>query len=249
MTSAVALQTDTPHRHTEAPKLRIALAEHHVIMREGLKRLIELQADFSIVADFGSVEECLNGIRDILPDVLVMDLVFPRRTGIELLGEIERSSPATRTLVLTEHGSENQVRAALQAGANGYILKECRSEELMVALRAVAAGQQFLCKTIASQVLSTYLSRGARPANASVPRSLTDRERSVLANIALGNSNKLIARQLGISPKTIEKHRSNLMRKLQLRSVAAITMYAIRHGMTSADPLGGHLQGRPARAG
>jgi DNA-binding NarL/FixJ family response regulator len=240
MTSAVAFQIDTPHRRMDAPKLRIALVEHHAIMREGLKRLIELEADFSLVADFGCVEECLNGIRDILPDVLVTDLTFPGQTGIELLGQIERYSPATRTLVLTEHGSENHVRAALQAGANGYVLKECRSDELMLALRTVAAGQQFLCKTIAGQILSTYLSRDERPAEAPVARSLTNRERSVLTNIALGNSNKLIARQLGVSPKTIEKHRSNLMRKLQLRNVASITMYAIRHGMTSADPLGGH---------
>jgi DNA-binding NarL/FixJ family response regulator len=244
MTSAVALQTDTPHRATQAPQLRIALVENHAIMREGLKRLIELQADFSIVADFGCVEECLNGIRDILPDVLVTDLIFPGQTGIELLDQIHRHSPATRTLVLTEHASETHVRGALQAGADGYVLKDCRSDELILGLRTVAAGQQFLCKAIASKVLSSYLSHDAPPASAPVECSLTDRERSVLTHIALGNSNKLIARQLGISPKTIEKHRSNLMRKLQLRNVAAITMYAIRHGMTSADSLGGYVQTR-----
>jgi DNA-binding NarL/FixJ family response regulator len=249
MTSAVAVKTDTPNRCTEAPKLRIALVENHAIMREGLKRLIEIHADFSVVADFGCVEECLNGIGDILPDVLVTDLIFPRLTGIELLHQIQRLSPATRTLVLTEHDSENHVRGALQAGANGYVLKECRSDELMLALRTVAAGQQFLCKTVAGKVLSTYLSRDTQPAYASVARSLTGRERSVLTNIALGNSNKLIARQLGVSPKTIEKHRSNLMRKLQLRNVAAITMYAIRHGMTSPDPLGGLAGARHATVG
>jgi DNA-binding NarL/FixJ family response regulator len=248
MTSAVALKTETP-RCADAPKLRIALVENHAIMREGLKRLIEFQPDFSVVADFGCVEECLKGIGDILPDVLVTDLIFPKHTGIELLDQIQRYSPATRTLVLTEHGSENHVRGALQAGANGYVLKDCRSDELMLALRTVAAGQQFLCKAIASKVLSSYLSRDAGPACPAVAQSLTDRERSVMTHIALGNSNKLIARQLGVSPKTIEKHRSNLMRKLQLRNVAAVTMYAIRHGMTSADPLGGYAQAQHATVG
>jgi len=217
--------------------LRIALVESHAIMREGLKRLIGLQPDFSIVGDFGGVEECLHGIRDILPDVLLTDLIFPGQTGIDLLHQIKQYSPATRTLVLSGQGSEDHVRAALQAGAHGYVLKECRSDELMLALRAVGTGQQFLCSTIASNVLSSYLSRDGRPALTAAAPLLTARERSVITHIALGDSNKLIARQLGVSPKTVEKHRSNLMRKLQLRNVAAITMYAIRHGMASAQPL------------
>jgi DNA-binding NarL/FixJ family response regulator len=236
MTLEVATGIDSGYK--VEPKLRIVLVDNHAIMREGLKRLIELQTDFSIVGDFGCVEECLSGIRDNPPDVVIMDLVFPAQSGIELLAAVQRLSHMTHTLVLTEHASENHVRAALNAGADGYVLKDCNSAELMLAIRTVAAGQQFLCKTVAGDVLSGYLSRDKRPSSAAVAQSITERERAVLTHIALGNSNKSIARQLGISPKTIEKHRSNLMRKLQLRSVAAITMYAVRNGMTSAQTIG-----------
>jgi len=207
-------------------------------MREGLKHLIEFHADFSIVGAFGCVEECLDGIRDIPPDVVITDLIFPGQSGIELLAQIQRLSPVTRKLVLTEHDNENHVRAALSSGADGYVLKDCNSAELMLAIRTVAAGQQFLCKTVAGKVLSTYLSRDKVSPVAAVAQSITEREREVLTQIAVGNSNKSIARELGVSPKTVEKHRSNLMRKLQLRSVAAITLYAVSNGMTSAEPLG-----------
>jgi DNA-binding NarL/FixJ family response regulator len=236
MTLEVASRIDGGYKIE--PKLRIVLVDSHAILREGLKRLIELQADFSIVGDFGCVEECLSGIRASPPDVVLTDLMFPAQSGVELLAEVRRLSHMTHTLVLTEHASEDHVRAALNAGADGYVLKDCNSAELMLAIRTVAAGQQFLCKAVAGNVLSDYLSRGKRPSAATVARSITERERAVLTRIALGNSNKSMARQLGVSPKTIEKHRSNLMRKLQLRNVAAVTMYAIRNGMTSAETIG-----------
>jgi DNA-binding NarL/FixJ family response regulator len=239
MTLAIGLSTDGATRYEVEPKLRIVLVQNHGILRDGLKRLIERQADFSVVGDFGSVEDCLNGIRNTPPDVVVTDLIFPGQSGIELLTQVQRLSPMTRKLVLTEHRNESHVRAALNAGADGYILKDCNGAELMLALRTLAAGQQFLCKTVASNVLSNYLSRDKQYSSAAVAQSITDRERAVLTSIALGNSNKLIARELGVSPKTIEKHRSNLMRKLQLHNVAAVTMYAIRNGMTSAYQLGG----------
>ncbi|MDB6082946.1 MAG: Transcriptional regulatory protein DegU [Gammaproteobacteria bacterium] len=237
-TSEVGLRTDGSGRDGGASGLRIVLVESHAIMREGLKRLIELQAEFSIAGDFGCVEQCLSGIRDISPNVIVTDLVFPGQSGIELLAQVQRLSPLTRKLVLTEHRNESHVRAALGAGADGYVLKDCTSAELMLALRTVAAGQQFLCKAVADKVLSNYLSRDGRSTNPAIAQPITERERAVLTYIALGNSNKLIARELGVSPKTIEKHRSNLMRKLQLRNVAAVTMYAIRNGMTSVEYLG-----------
>src|ERR1700730_15170505 len=227
---------------TGKPRIRIVLVEGHAILREGLKALIEIEADFHIVAEFGSVEDSLEGIRDLQPDLVLTDLALPGRSGIELLAEIQRLSPLTRKLVLTAHENEEYIRAALQAGANGYVLKDAKSGELMLAIRTVSLGQQFLCKAIASKILSGYLSghasgdqRGAVPAGT---QSITQPEREILTRIALGNSNKLIARELGVSPKTVEKHRSNLMRKLQLHNAAAITMFAIRNGMTSSDPFG-----------
>jgi DNA-binding NarL/FixJ family response regulator len=115
----------------------------------------------------------------------------------------------------------------------------------MLAIRTVSAGQQFLCKAIASKILSGYLSGDQRPSGAAVAQRITGREREVLTRIALGNSNKVIARELGVSPKTVEKHRSNLMRKLQLHNAAAITMFAIRNGMTSSEPFVARVPARP----
>src|SRR5882762_9298864 len=231
------------------PRTRIILVEDHAILREGLKALIEIEADFNIVGDFCRVEDILNGIRDLQPDLVVTDLGLPGRSGLELLAELRRLSPKTRKLVLTAHENEEYIRAALNAGADGYVLKDANSAELMLAIRTVSLGQQYLCKAIASKILSGYLSGYApgdqRTAVPAVAQSITEREREVLTRIALGNSNKLIARELGVSPKTVEKHRSNLMRKLQLHNAAAITMFAIRNGMTSSEPFGAQVPMRP----
>jgi two-component system response regulator NreC len=227
----------------DKPRLRIVLVEDHAILRDGVKVLIEMESDFEVVGDFCRVQEGIDGICQLRPDLVVTDLALPGRSGIELLTEIRRLVPETRKLVLTAHENEEYVRAALNAGADGYVLKEANSSELMLAIRTVSAGEQFLCKAIATKVLSGYLSGDQRPSGTTV-QSITGREREVLTRIALGNSNKLIARELGVSPKTVEKHRSNLMRKLQLHNAAAITTYAIRHGMTGCDLIGGPLAGR-----
>ena len=227
------------------PRIRIVLVEDHAILREGLKALIEVESDFEVVGDFCRVEESLERIRDLQPDLVVTDLALPGRSGIELLAEIRRLAPKARKLVLTAHENEEYIRAALNAGADGYVLKDANSVELMLAIRTVSVGQQYLCKAIASKILSGYLSGDQRPSSPAVAQSITEREREVLTRIALGNSNKLIARELGVSPKTVEKHRSNLMRKLQLHNAAAITMFAIRNGMTSSEPYGAQVPARP----
>jgi DNA-binding NarL/FixJ family response regulator len=230
------------------PRIRIVLVEDHAILREGLKALILMELDFDIVGEFASAEQSLAGIAELQPDIVMTDLALPGRSGIELLGEVKRLSPRTRRLVLTAHENEEYIRAALNAGADGYVLKDANSAELMLAIRTVSVGQQFLCKAIASKILSGYLSGYAagdqRAAAPAMTQSITEREREVLTRIALGNSNKLIARDLGVSPKTVEKHRSNLMRKLQLHNAAAITMFAIRNGMTGSTPLSGRSSTR-----
>jgi two-component system response regulator NreC len=248
MQVGIDARSSTPAVSPRKPKIRIVLVEDHAILREGLKALIEIESDFDIVGEFGSVEECLEGLVGLQPDLLLTDLALPGRSGIELLAEIQRLSPMTRKLVLTAHENEEYIRAALNAGANGYVLKDANSAELMLAIRTVSLGQQFLCKAIASKILSGYLSGHAsgeqRAAVPAVTQSITEREREVLTRIALGNSNKLIARELGVSPKTVEKHRSNLMRKLQLHNAAAITMFAIRNGMTGSAPLSNRMPAR-----
>src|SRR5258708_3042001 len=249
MQVGIDARSSSPSVSLRKPKIRIVLVEDHAILREGLKALIEIESDFDIVGEFGSVEDCLAGIADLRPDLLLTDLALPGRSGIELLTEIQRLAPSTRKLVLTAHENEEHIRAALNAGANGYVLKDANGAELMLEIRTVSQGQQFLCKAIARKFLPGYLRGHApgdqRPAVPAATQSITEREREVLTRIALGNSNKLIARELGVSPKTVEKHRSNLIRKLQLQHAAAITKFAIRNGMTSSDPFGDRVAARP----
>ena len=213
--------------------IRIVLVENHALLREGIKALIGLEPDLEVVGDFGSVEACLARIVDLQPTLVVTDLSFHGRCCIDLLEAIGRLSPETRRIVLTAHDHEEYIRAALGQGAHGYVLKDASSVELMQSIRTVASGQQFLCKAIASKVLLGYLSGDARTAARETAPAITGREREVLMQIAHGGTNKAIARDLGLSPKTVEKHRSNLMRKLQLRNAAGITMYAVRNGMMS----------------
>ena len=218
-------------------RTRIVLVEDHAILREGLRALIEIESDFEVIADFSCVEDSLEQLRLLQPDLVLTDLALPGRSGFELLSELRLHCPSSRKLVLTAHNSEEYIRAALNAGADGYVLKDANRAELLLAIRTVSAGQQFLCKSIASKILSGYLSGGEPRRAAADAQSITGREREVLTRIALGESNKVIARGLDLSVKTIEKHRSNLMRKLQLHNTAAITMYAVRHGLASSRPM------------
>src|ERR1700704_557688 len=142
MQVGIDVRSSTPSVSLRKPKIRIVLVEDHAILREGLKALIELESDFDVVGEFCSVDESLDGIRNLQPDIVVTDLGLPGRSGIELLSEIKRLSPMTRKLVLTAHENEEYIRAALNAGAEGYVLKDANSAELMLAIRTVSLGQQ-----------------------------------------------------------------------------------------------------------
>ncbi len=202
-------------------RVRIVLVEDHIILRDGLKALIEMEPDFTVVGEFDAVDQCLAAIDELQPDLVLTDLEH-----------IKHIVPKARKLVLTAHNSEEYVRAALNAGADGYVLKDADRAELILAIRTVSAGQQFLCEAVATKVLCGYLSGGEARRGAATAQSITGREREVLTRIALGESNKTIARSLALSVKTIEKHRSNLMRKLNLHNAAAITLFAVRNGLT-----------------
>ena len=212
-------------------RVRIVLVEDHIILRQGLKALIEIEPDFEIVGEFAAVAQCLAGIGQLQPDLVVTDLELPQSSGIELLTQIKHVVPNAHKLVLTAHNNEEYIRAALNAGADGYVLKDTNRAELMLAIRTVCAGQQFLCEAVANKILSGYLLGGEAWRNHVGMQSITGREREVLTRIALGDSNKVIARALTLSVKTVEKHRSNVMRKLNLHNAAAITLFAVRNGL------------------
>ncbi len=220
------------------PKLRIFLVQGHEVLREGLKILLEKQAEFSVIASFGTVSEALVSMPHLRPDLLLTEWMLDADTATDFLMQTRRLAPGCKCVVLAAPESKDCVRAALRAGADGFIVLSADLSELASGIRSVVAGRQFVCNSTATRILTAHFS-GTRSVSAPpITQSITGREREVLTRIALGNSNKAIARELGVSPKTVEKHRSNLMRKLQLHNAAAITMYAIRNGMTSNDPFG-----------
>jgi two-component system response regulator NreC len=212
--------------------LRLVLVEPQSILREGLKALIELQPNWIVVGAFGSAEDALGRLGELRPDLVLTELELSGMPGVCIVEAIQRRFPAL-IIVLTAHAEENYFRAALNAGADGYLLKQAGSAELATSIRTVSGGQQYVCKSMADRVLVRYLSPPGAPRSVE-SQSITAREREVLVAIANGNSNKQIARDLGVSPKTVEKHRSNLMRKLSLHNTASITMFAIRHGMAGS---------------
>lgn len=210
-------------------RLSLLLVDDHAILREGLRALLELQPDFHVIGEAGTFEEAIDCATLLQPDVVLTDIGLPGRSGLLLIRELRKACPAARVVLLTAHASEEYIRAGLDAHAEGYVLKDCSHTELNHAIRTVAAGQQFLCKTVASKVLATYLHRGNPRTHQDPLQSVTARERQMLTRIAAGRSNKAVARELNLSVKTVEKHRANLMRKLSLRNAADITRFAINH--------------------
>ena len=176
-------------------------------------------------------------VEAVKPALLLTDIALPLRSGIELIACLRQTHTALRILVLTAHNSEEYIRAALNAGADGYVLKDASRADLLQAIRAVLSGQTYLCPSVTARVVSGYLRpKSGDPESINVEQ-ITGREREVLTRVALGQSNKLIARALVVSIKTVEKHRANLMRKLTLHNTAAVTRFAIRHGMVTAADL------------
>ena len=212
------------------PGIRVLLVEDHAILREGLRALLEIEPDLEVVGDCADTDAALEAFERLKPDLVMTDLTLNGRSGIELIADLRNRSAATPVLVLTAHNTEEYIRAALNAGARGYVLKDSGRAELLQAIRSVVSGGQYLCASVVAKVVSGFVTGREARRNSSPETLVTGRERQVLTRIALGQSNKVIARDLGLSVKTVEKHRANLMRKLTLHNAAAITLFALRHG-------------------
>lgn len=220
---------------TVRPKrIRIAIVERHALVADAVDALIRIEPDCEIVGSYRSADEVLRDIRTLRPDVLLTDLAPPGHTGNDWLARFKELSPATRALVLTEHAEIPCVCAAIDAGADGYVLKTSSSGELIQAIRALSAGRAFLCNALSIEAVDAYRASGGHTPLSRPPIAITKREREVLTCIVSGYSNKLTARHLGVSPKTIAKHRSNLMRKLQRRNLSELAMFAFHNGMVGA---------------
>ncbi len=214
-------------------KRRIFIAEDHTILREGLRALLSSNPDIEVVGEAEDGREAIRGAERLTPDLILMDLSMPRMNGIEAIREIKKRCPGTRILVLTVHKTEEYILAALQAGADGYVLKDATHSELTMAIESVLSKRPYLSPGISERVIEGYLEGRRTAAPSSSWDTLTQREREVLKLIGEGYKNREIADELCISPKTVEKHRANLMRKLDLHTTAALTNLAIEKGLVT----------------
>jgi DNA-binding NarL/FixJ family response regulator len=210
---------------------RILIVDDHALLRAGLRALLSQDPGIEIVGDAADGREAVRAVGQLAPHLVLMDLSMPEMSGMEAITEIKRRYPEVRVLVLTLHRGENYVHESLKAGADGYILKDATQEEFRVAIRSVLAGKTYLSMDVSANVVSGYLGGGSSAGASSVYDSLTHREREVLKLVAEGNSNKYIAESLNLSVKTVEKHRSNLMSKLDVHNASGLTAYAIEKGL------------------
>jgi DNA-binding NarL/FixJ family response regulator len=212
---------------------KIFITEDHTILRAGLKALLTTNPSFEVVGEADNGRDAIRYVAETRPDLVLMDLSMPGLSGVEAIRKIRNRHPETKVLVLSMHSSEEYVLASLEAGANGYLLKDATHAELMIAAERILDGKTYLSPDIAEKVVTSYLTSKKHSAPASRWDTVTPREKQVLKLIAEGNSNKDMAEYLYISVKTIEKHRANLMRKLELHNVSALTSYAIDKGLVS----------------
>ena len=215
--------------------IRIILADDHNIMREGLRVLLEQHGDMVVVAEADNGRDTVRLAAELNPDVVIMDVAMPGLNGIEASQQIVANNAEARILGLSMHSDKRFVTKILQAGAKGYLLKDCASEELVLAIRCVMSGDTYLSPRVAGHVVDGLIDRvGA--AKGSPRNTPSAREREVLQALAEGRSTKEIAEDLGVSRKTIETHRMRIMNKLDVHSIAELTKYAVREGITSLNP-------------
>jgi DNA-binding NarL/FixJ family response regulator len=210
-------------------KLRILLADDHALLRDGLKALVDVQADMEVVGEADNGRTAWLKATELLPDIVVMDVSMPELNGIQATEKLKADCPEIKVLALTAYKDKGYLDQLLKVGASGYVLKLSAAEELIKAIRVVAAGDIYLDPEMADKVTDSYV-RKQFLRGVSRQKELTDREEEVLRLTAQGYSNKEIAAKLSISVKTVESHKANLMEKLELRSRTEIVRYAVRQG-------------------
>ena len=209
----------------------IVIAEDHTILREGVKALLSSHPDLKVVGEAADGLEAIRCVQNHNPDMILLDLSMPRMTGLDAIKEIKRVTPKIKIVVLTVHNTEEYILSTLQAGADGYVLKDAHSTELLTAIRHVLDGHRYLSPGISGTIIDGLLEGKKESAIRSAWDTLTQREREILKLVAEGHKNKDIADLLCISVKTVEKHRANLMEKLGLHNVAALTALAAEKGL------------------
>jgi DNA-binding NarL/FixJ family response regulator len=210
---------------------RIVIAEDHRILREGLRSLLSSSPDLEIVGEADNGRDAIRCVDELKPDLVLMDLSMPKMNGLDAIAEVKNRRPDIKLLVLTVHKAEEYVFESLKAGADGYLLKDATHAELMLAVGNILDGKRYISPGISGKLIEQYL-EGKRLSKSELPLEIiTRRERQVLKLIGEGHKNKEIADYLCISVKTVEKHRANLMKKLDLHSASALTAFAMEKGL------------------
>jgi DNA-binding NarL/FixJ family response regulator len=215
--------------------IRVVIADDHHLVRQGIRALLEKAEDIEVIAEAADGQQAIELVERLLPDVVVIDFAMPRLNGLEAVGRIRSLGVKTRALILSAYSDETLVRQTLRGGAAGYLLKRAVSDELLMAVRAVGRGDTYLSPEVAGPLVAR-LSNGQGGAEEEGPLDpLTPREREVLQLIAEGNSNSEISKSLGVSEKTVEKHRASLMSKVNAHDIAGLVRFAIKHGVIRLD--------------
>ena len=214
-------------------KKSIVIVEDHQIVRQGLRSLLSLSDDLEIMGEAGDGLSAIRTILEMEPDLVLLDLNMPKMDGISVVLEIKRQCPKTKILILTMHKDEENILRCFKSGVDGYCLKSADHDELLMAIRSVLEGKQFLSPDISGKILEGYLDSKKSIRQESSFDSLTQREKEVLKLVGEGHQNKEIAYYLCISVKTVEKHRANIMEKLDLHTASALTAYAIERGLVT----------------
>jgi len=213
--------------------VRLLLVDDHEVVRSGLRMLLDSEQDVEIVGEAGTAEEALRAVRELEPDVVLMDIGLPDLSGIEAATRIREIRPQVAVVALTIHEDKEYFFRMLDAGASGYVPKRAAPEELLTAIRAAAKGEVYLYPSLATLLVKDYMGQDPDDREARILNGLTERELEVLGHLADGASNSEIGDTLQISPKTVARHRENIMRKLNLHSRTELVKYAIRKGIIS----------------
>jgi two-component system, NarL family, response regulator NreC len=212
-------------------KIRILLADDHQLMRSGVRLMLEREADLAVVGEASDGREAVSMAKTLKPEVVVMDIGMPNLNGIEAAHQMTQDNPQLAIVMVSMHSDESYVLRALKAGARGYLLKDSAEADLIKAVHAVGSGKSFFSPVVSKMLLDDYVRKLKRSGTEDAYDLLTPREREILQLIAEGKSNKDIANLLDLSVYTIERHRSNLMEKLNLRGLPELILYAVRKGI------------------
>ena len=216
-------------------KIRILLADDHPMVREGIRSSLAANPRFQIVGEAGDGEEAVRMTKKLAPDIVLMDINMPRTNGLEATEKLSREAPKAKVLILTMHNKKEYVLQIVRCGARGYVLKDASPQELVRAIETVDGGEAFFSAGIAQVALNDYVDSARAQKSAHKENRLTPREIQVLALIAQGSSNKEIASRLGISVRTVETHRERIMGKLEIRTVAGLTKFAITNKLIELE--------------